>query len=56
MVFANIRWEVALALLLACIVLIVVGLLGLLTIVGDIAWTILSFARANRAGESQLKF
>lgn len=56
-----------LALLLACVVLIVVGLvccwplwlvglLGLLTIVGDITWAIVSFARGKRAGESKLKF
>jgi hypothetical protein len=25
-------------------------------IIGDITWTILSFARAKRAGESKLKF
>jgi hypothetical protein len=33
-----------------------IGLLGLLVIVGAIAWTIMSFARAKRAGESKLKF
>ena len=67
-VFANIRWEVVLALMGACVVSVVVGLvlwmwavwiislLGLLVIVGDIAWTIMSFARAKRAGESKLKF
>jgi hypothetical protein len=67
-VFANVRWEVVFALLFACIVSVVVGLalwmwvvwtiglLGLLVIVGDIAWTIMSFARAKRAGESKLKF
>jgi hypothetical protein len=31
-------------------------LLGLLVIVSDLAWTIMSFARAKRAGESKLKF
>ena len=67
-VFANIRWEVVFALMFACVVSVVVGLalwmwavwmiglLGLLVIVGDIAWTIMSFARAKRAGESKLKF
>jgi hypothetical protein len=67
-VFANIRWEVVLALMVACVGSVVVGLvlwmwavwtiglLGLLVIVGDIAWTIMSFARAKRAGESKLKF
>jgi hypothetical protein len=67
-VFANIRWEVVFALMFACIVSVVVGLvlwmwvvwmiglLGLLMIVGDLAWTIMSFARAKRAGESKLKF
>ena len=66
--FANVRWEVVFALMFACIVSVVVGLvlwmwvvwtiglLGLLVIVGDIAWTIMSFARAKRAGESKLKF
>jgi Flp pilus assembly protein TadB len=66
--FANLRWEVVFALLLLCVVCLVVGLviwvwpiwlaslLGLLLIVGDIAWTILSFARAKRSGESKLKF
>ena len=66
--FANVRWEVVFALMCACIVSFVVGLvlwmwvvwmiglLGLLVIVGDIAWTIMSFARAKRAGESKLKF
>jgi len=59
---------VVFALMLACVVSVVVGLvlwmwvvwiiglLGLLVIVGDIAWTVLSFARAKRAGEGQLKF
>jgi 1,4-dihydroxy-2-naphthoate octaprenyltransferase len=67
-VFANVRWEVVFALMFACVVSVVVGLalwmwmvwmiglLGLLVIVGDIAWTIMSFARAKRAGESKLKF
>jgi hypothetical protein len=67
-VFANVRWEVVLALLLTCVVLFVVGLmmwvwpmwlvglLGFVLIVGDIAWTLLSFAQAKRAGESKLKF
>jgi Flp pilus assembly protein TadB len=67
-VFANVRWEVVFGLVLACIALLavglvawvwlvwLVGLLGLLLIVGDIAWTILAFARAKRAGESKLKF
>jgi hypothetical protein len=67
-VFANIRWEVVFALMFACIVSVIVGLvlwmwmvwmiglLGLLVIVGDLAWTIMSFARAKRAGESKLKF
>ena len=67
-VFANIRWEVVLVLMVACVGSVVVGLvlwmwvvwmiglLGLLVIVGDIAWTIMSFARAKRAGESKLKF
>lgn len=62
------RWEVVFALLLSCMVFLVLGLvmwiwpmwlaglLGLLIIVGDIAWTILSFARAKRSGESKLKF
>jgi Flp pilus assembly protein TadB len=66
--FANIRWEVVFALMFACLVSVVVGLVlwmwmvwiiglfGLLVIVGDIAWTIMSFARAKRAGESKLKF
>lgn len=66
--FANVRWEVVFALMFACIVSFVVGLvlwmwvvwtiglLGLLVIVGDIAWTIMSFARAKRAGESKLRF
>ncbi|HXH12560.1 MAG TPA: hypothetical protein VNP04_22670 [Alphaproteobacteria bacterium] len=66
--FANVRWEVVLALLLTCMVMIAVGLvmwvwpvwfmglLGLLFIVGDIAWAILAFAHAKRAGESKLKF
>lgn len=66
--FANVRWEVVLALLLSCMVMIAVGLvmwvwpvwlmglLGLVLIVGDIAWAILSFAQAKRAGESKLKF
>jgi hypothetical protein len=67
-VFANIRWEVVFALMFACIVSVIVGLvlwmwvvwmiglLGLLVIVSDLAWTIMSFARAKRAGESKLKF
>jgi hypothetical protein len=67
-VFANVRWEVVFALMFACIVSFgvglvlwmwvvwMIGLLGLLVIVGDIAWTIVSFARAKRAGESKLKF
>ncbi|MGH8071152.1 MAG: hypothetical protein ACRERE_39180 [Candidatus Entotheonellia bacterium] len=66
--FANVRWEVVFALMFACVASFVVGLvlwmwvvwmiglLGLLVIVGDIAWTIMSFARAKRAGESKLKF
>jgi hypothetical protein len=66
--FANVRWEVVFALIFACFVCFVVGLvvwmwviwmiglLGLLVILGDIAWTILAFARAKRAGESKLKF
>ena len=66
--FANVRWEVVFALIFACFVCFVVGLvlwiclvwalglLGLLVIIGDITWTILSFARAKRAGESKLKF
>jgi len=66
--FANVRWEVVLALLLTCMVMMAVGLvmwvwpvwlmglLGLVFIVGDIAWAILAFAQAKRAGESQLKF
>jgi hypothetical protein len=66
--FANVRWEVVFALMGACVVCLVVGLvlwlwmlwmiglLGLLVIIGDIAWTIMSFARAKRAGESKLKF
>lgn len=66
--FANVRWEVVLALLLTCMVMIAVGLvmwvwpvwfmglLGLVFIVGDIAWAILAFAQAKRAGESKLKF
>ena len=66
--FANIRWEVVFALMFACVVSVIVGLvlwvwvvwmiglLGLLAIVGDLAWTIMSFARAKRAGESKLKF
>ena len=66
--FANLRWEVVFALLLTCVVFLVVGLViwiwpiwlaglvGLVIIVGDIAWTILSFARAKRTGESKLKF
>ena len=66
--FANVRWEVVFALMFACIVSVVmglvlwmwvvwmIGLLGLLVIVGDISWTIMSFARAKRAGESKLKF
>jgi hypothetical protein len=67
-VLANVRWEVVFSLILACLVSVVVdlvlwmwvvwmlGLLGLLVIVGDIAWTIMAFARAKRAGESKLKF
>jgi Flp pilus assembly protein TadB len=67
-VFANIRWEVVSVLMFSCVVSVVlglvlwmwvvwiIGLLGLLVIVGDIAWTIMSFARAKRAGESKLKF
>ncbi len=66
--FANVRWEVVFGLLFACFVCLVVGLVlwmwaiwmiglaGLLLIVGDIAWTILTFARAKRAGEGKLKF
>ena len=66
--FANVRWEVVFALIFACFVCFVVGLvlwiwamwalglLGLLVIIADVAWTILSFARAKRAGESNLKF
>lgn len=66
--FANVRWEVVFALICACFLCLVlglvlwmwmlwlIGLLGLLVIVGDIAWTIMSFARAKRAGESKLKF
>jgi hypothetical protein len=65
---ANVRWEVVFALMGACVACFVVGLvlwmwelwmiglLGLLVITGDIAWTIMSFARAKRAGESKLKF
>jgi hypothetical protein len=67
-VFANIRWELVFALMFACVVSVIVGLvlwmwvvwmiglLGLLVIVGDLAWTIMSFARAKRVGESKLKF
>jgi hypothetical protein len=67
-VFANIRWELVFALMFACVVSVIVGLvlwmwvvwmiglLGLLVIVGDLAWTIISFARAKRVGESELKF
>jgi hypothetical protein len=59
---------VVFALIIACFVCFVVGLvlrmwavwmaglLGMLVIVGDIAWTILSFVRAKRAGEGKLKF
>jgi hypothetical protein len=66
--FANVRWEIVFALLFASVVCFIVGLLlwiwivwaigllGVLLIIGDIAWTILSFARAKRAGESKLKF
>jgi 1,4-dihydroxy-2-naphthoate octaprenyltransferase len=66
--FANVRWEVVFALMFACFVCFVVGLvvwmwviwmiglLGLLVIVGDIAWTVLSFVRAKRAGEGKLRF
>lgn len=66
--FANVRWEVVFALVFACVVCVIVGLalwlwpvwviglLGLLVIIGDIAWTIMSFARAKRVGESKLKF
>ena len=66
--FANVRWEVVFALIFACVACFIVGLvlwmwmlwltglLGVLVIVGDVAWTILSFARAKRAGESKLKF
>ena len=65
---ANVRWEVVLAAVvasLACFVvglatwtwiLWLIGLLGLLGIGGDIAWTVMAFARAKRAGESKLKF
>jgi hypothetical protein len=67
-VFANVRWEVVFALIFICLLCLIVGLVlwiwvvwviglvGLLVIVGDIAWTILSFARAKRAGEGKLKF
>ena len=66
--FVNVRWEVVFALIFACFACFVVGLalwiwavwvlglLGLLVIIGDIAWTIVSFASAKRAGESKLKF
>ena len=66
--FANVRWEVVFALVFACFVCFAVGLvmwmwvvwmiglLGLLVILGDVAWTVLSFARAKRAGEGKLKF
>ncbi|HSF31865.1 MAG TPA: hypothetical protein VLK82_15485 [Candidatus Tectomicrobia bacterium] len=66
--FANVRWEVVFAMIFACVICFIVGLvlwlwmvwmiglLGLLVIVGDIAWTIMSFARAKRAGEGKLKF
>ena len=65
---ANVRWEAVFALVFACVVCVVVGLvlwvwilwvvglLGLAVIAGDIAWTIVDFARAKRAGESKLKF
>jgi Flp pilus assembly protein TadB len=65
---ANVRWELVAALMVACFAGLVVGLvlwlwplwliglLGLLLIVGDIAWTLIAFARAKRAGESKLKF
>jgi hypothetical protein len=32
------------------------GLLGLVVIASDIAWTVVSFAHAKRAGEGKLKF
>jgi hypothetical protein len=66
--FANVRWQVVYAPMGACVVCFVVGLalwvwmlwvidlLGLLVVVGDIAWTIMSLARAKRAGEGKLKF
>ena len=67
-VLANVRWEAVFALVFACVVCVVVGLLlwmwilwgvgllGLAVIAGDIAWTIIDFTRAKRAGESKLKF
>ncbi len=66
--FANVRWEAVFALVFALLVCVVVGLLlwmwvvwtigllGLVVIAGDVAWTIIDFARAKRAGESKLKF
>ena len=66
--FANVRWEVVFALMCTCVVCVIVGLalwvwvvwmiglLGILVIIGDITWTIMTFARAKRAGESKLKF
>jgi hypothetical protein len=67
-VCANVRWEVVFALMFACVICVIlglilwvwvvwaIGLVGLLVIVGDIAGTIMSFARAKRAGERKLKF
>jgi len=67
-VFGNVRWEAVFALVFAffgCFVvglvlwiwmLWLLGLLGLVIIASDIAWTILAFLRAKRAGQSKLKF
>ncbi|MGH8058819.1 MAG: hypothetical protein ACREOH_16530, partial [Candidatus Entotheonellia bacterium] len=67
-VLANVRWEIVFAAIFAGFICLVVGLalwiwfvwliglLGLLVIAGDIAWTVIAFARAKRAGESKLKF
>ena len=66
--FANVRWEAVFALVFASFVCFVVGLvlwmwmlwvlglIGLAVIAGDIAWTIMSFLRAKRAGQTKLKF
>jgi hypothetical protein len=67
-VCANVRGEVVFALMFACVVCFILGLIlglwvvwatglvGLLALVGDIAWTIMAVARAKCAGESKRKF